>query len=173
MFEIIGDIQDYDLVFSRRYRGENTDDINTKVEDHSIIADLKIDSTDDNIIKSTPYGLYASVRDRVSIQNFNDWVETFNNYKSYMDKYISDLSGLIKRAEDLLDEEYISNKILESLERVYPEIDSALENYEIYANKIDSIEGEIKSYTDNKISDTEDEINNSLNIIMSDFWENF
>ena len=39
-FEIVGDIQDFDIVFSRDYRGLKTDSVDTKVEDHKISSDV-------------------------------------------------------------------------------------------------------------------------------------
>ena len=172
-FEIIGDIQDFDLVFSRRYKGIETNTIKTNVEDHKISSDVKLNPAYDNIIKETPSGLYASVNDRVSSTVFEDWVERFRTYKEDMEEFIVELADLIERAEEIISTDTISRKILESLERVYPDIDSYLANYAQYAQEIDDFEVEIRDYADQRfttaIINVQEQIDNATNNPWDDF----
>ena len=172
-FEIIGDIQDFDLVFSRDYKGKDTDSIKIKVEDHEISAEVNISSRDDNIIKVGPDGLYATVNDRVPSGVFEDWASRFNDYKDDMEEYIALLSDLIERAEEIIASDTISQKILASLEAVYPEIDTALANYDEYAQRIDSVEEEINDYSDSKYRETEQALLDAIDNATNDPWEDF
>ena len=172
-FEIVGDIQDYDLVFSRKYKGKETNSINTKVEDHKISGDVKLNPSYDNIIKDTPYGLYASVDDRVSTTVFSDWVDKFKDYKDDMEEFIDEIAELIEEAEEIISSDTIGRKIMESLARVYPEIGEALANYDIYAEKIDRLDTEIYQYADQQYNDVKEELTDMIDNITNDPWENF
>lgn len=172
-FEIIGDIQDYDLVFSRKYKGIETNTIKTNVEDHKISSDVKLNPAYDNIIKETPYGLYASVNDRVSSTVFEDWIDRFLEYKDDMETFIIELADLIEEAEEIISTDAISRKILESLEQVIPEIDTYLENYDHYAQEIDNFETEIRDYADQRFTSALAEVQEQIDHATNDPWDNF
>ena len=172
-FEIIGDIQDYDLVFSRKYKGIETNTIKTNVEDHKISSDVKLNPAYDNIIKETPYGLYASVNDRVSSTVFEDWIDRFLEYKDDMETFIIELADLIEKAEEIISTDTISRKILESLEQVIPEIDTYLENYDHYAQEIDNFETEIRDYADQRFTSALAEVQEQIDHATNDPWDNF
>ncbi len=172
-FEIIGDIQDFDLVFSRKYKGKETNSVATHVEDHKISADVKLNPADDNIIKETPFGLYASVSDRVNSTVFEKWTEKFKDYKDDMEEFINEISDLIEEAEEIISTDTIGRKIMESLARVYPEIDEALANFDEYAQKIDEMDTGIKEYTDDKYNDTREELIDIINDATNDPWGDF
>lgn len=172
-FEIIGDIQDFDLVFSRRYRGIDTNTVETNVEDHKISSNVKLNPAYDNIIKETENGLYASVNDRVTSTVFEDWTQRFKSYKTDMEKFIEELTDLIERAEEIISTDAISRKILESLENVYPEIDTYLENYDVYAQKIDDMDTEIMDYAQTEFENTRSTLSEAIIEATNDPWEDF
>lgn len=172
-FEIIGDIQDFDLVFSRDYRSEDTNTVKTNVEDHKISGDIKLDPAYDNIIKETPYGLLASVDDRVSLSTFNLWAAEFVEYKENMEIFIEQLADLIERAEAIISTDAIARKILEALQRAYPDIEDALANYDLYAAKIDGMDQEIKAYADEKFIQVDADLSQKIQDAVSNPWENF
>lgn len=168
-FEIIGDIQDFDLVFTRKYRGSETDSATTTVEDHKISTDVHISALEDNIIKATPSGLYAMVNDRVPSIVFSEWVEKFKDYKEDMDAYIEELADLIERAEEIISEDTIARKIHEALLERYPMIDQALADFDEYAARIDGL----YEYADDKYTALENEVEIKINGATNDPWENF
>ena len=172
-FEIIGDIQDFDLVFSRRYKGVETNTIKTNVEDHKISSDVKLNPAYDNIIKETPRGLYASVDDRVTSTVFKNWIDKFMEYKDDMEIFILELADLIEKAEEIISSDTISRKILESLQQVYPEIDSYLENYNQYAQEIDDFETEIHDYADQRFTSALADVQDQIDHATNDPWEIF
>lgn len=172
-FEIIGDIQDYDLVFTRKYRGKDTDSVSTHVEDHKISGNVKVNPAYDNIIRETPAGLYASVDDRVSSEVFEAWVDKFKDYKEDMEEFIIEITDLIERAEEIISSDTIARKIMECLSVVYPEIDEALANYDEYAEKIDELDSGIYNYADEKFSESEGELIEIINNATNDPWDDF
>ena len=172
-FEIIGDIQDFDLVFSRDYKGKDTNSVKTNVEDHKISGDIKINPAYDNIIKETPDGLYATVNDRVTSTVFEHWTEQFVGYKDNMEAFILELADLIERAEEIISSDTIARKILAAVEAIYPEIDDALENYDEYAEKIDQIDQDIRDYADQQFDNAVAEINAKIDDATADPWEDF
>ena len=172
-FEIVGDIQDYDLVFTRKYRGKETDSIKTNVEDHKISGDIKLNPAYDNIIHETPYGLYATVDDRVTSTVFEEWVDKFKDYKEDMEAFIEEISDLIEEAEEIISGDVIGTKIMEALARVYPEIDEALANYATYARDIDNFEDEIRDYSQQRYDETREELIDIIDDATNDPWDDF
>ena len=172
-FEIVGDIQDYDLVFTRKYRGKDTDSVKTNVEDHKISGEVKINPAYDNIIKETPNGLYATVNDRVASNVFEEWVDKFKDYKDDMEAFIAEISDLIEEAEEIISGDVIGTKIMEALARVYPEIDEALANYATYAQDIDDFETEIRDYSQQRYDETREELIDIINDATNDPWDDF
>lgn len=172
-FEIVGDIQDYDLVFTRKYRGKDTDSVSTNVEDHKISGNVKVNPAYDNIIKETPYGLYASVNDRVTSKVFEAWTDKFKDYKEDMDAFIEELTDLIEEAEEIISGDVIGTKIMQALAEVYPEIDEALANYNTYAQSIDEFDTEIREYAQERFDDTEEELLDIIDNVTNDPWESF
>ena len=172
-FEIVGDIQDFDIVFTRDYRGKDTNTIKTNVEDHKVSADIKLDPAYENIIKETPYGLLASVSDRVTSDVFDLWRDEFVHYKENMDAFIEQLADLIERAEEIISTDAIARKILAALQEAYPEIESALANFDEYADKIDRLDQDIRSYAENQFTSISEELNQKIDSATSDPWEAF
>lgn len=172
-FEIVGDIQDFDIVFSRDYQAVDTDSVDMTIEDHKISGDVHISGLEDNIIKATPYGLYAMVNDRVPSTVFEDWVDRFKTYKEDMDRYMEELADLIEEAEEIISGDTIATKIHEALEEKYPLIDEALANFDEYAQKIDNIEQEINDYTDQKFDDAVNTLEQRIDDATNDPWEDF
>ena len=172
-FEIVGDIQDFDIVFTRDYRGKDTNTIKTNVEDHTVSADIKLDPAYENIIKETPYGLLASVSDRVTSDVFDLWRDEFVHYKENMDAFIEQLADLIERAEEIISTDAIARKILAALQEAYPEIESALANFDEYADKIDRLDQDIRSYAENQFTSISEELNQKIDSATSDPWEAF
>lgn len=172
-FEIIGNIQDYNLVFGRKYKGVETNSINTIVENNKISSEVKISPNYDNIIKNNKDGLYASVNDRVTSTVFQSWTEKFKKYAENIDEYIVELNKLVEEAEEIISSGSLGAKILAALEEVYPEIDSALANYDEYANKIDNLEEEVMDYSETRLNEFEEEVKETIKEITENPWGDF
>lgn len=172
-FEIIGKIQDYDLVFSRGYKGKDTDTVKTIVEDHKISGEIKINPNPDNIIKTSKDGLYVNVNDRVSSVVFEDWSKRFATFNEEIEEFIEELADLIEAAEEIIATDSIARKIMESLRLVYPEIDEALANYDEYAEKIDALDTGIYRYADEAIEGAEQELSEAITNATNNPWEIF
>ena len=175
-FVIDGSHQDHDMVFTHEYRGNETDSVKTTVDNNIITSEVKVNELYDNIIKNTPYGLYASVNDRVSSTVFNAWADKFREYTQDISQYIEELYELIERAEEIISSGTLSVMILNSLRQVYPEIDEALANYDHYANKIDSMEQEIGSVTrdvNTRINVIENTMDERMEKAINEPWGDF
>ena len=171
-FEIIGDHHE-PLIFTYGYTGEDTDTLITNVEDHKISGDVHLSNNYDNIIKVASDGLYASVNDRVSSEVFEDWTERFKTYKTDMEEYIAELTDLVERAEEIISTDSITRKINEALQAVYPEIDSALANYNNYAREIDEFTTEMDEYARTTIEAARQEIIGEVEEATANPWEEF
>lgn len=172
-FEIIGKREDFDLVFTRGYRGKSTKSIDTQVSEHRVSGELKISKAYDNILRVLNDGLYANAKDKVTKKQFDSWVSSFHEYKSNMEYFIRDLTSKVGDSQELVNQETINSKILSALEEVYPEIDNALANFDSMAEQLGKIEQSSKEYSDKKFTEAQEELRTLILEITNNPWEDF
>lgn len=172
-FDIVGKRQDYDLVFTTKYRGKETNTASVTVSDNKVSADIKISSGYDNILKFVKDGLYANVSDRVTKKEFDNWKSEFQNYKSSMEEYLKELSDEMESSQSIVSPDAITAKIQEALEDVYPEIDEALAAFENISEQLSEIEKRSKDYTDSEFDSAYNKLYDMILEVTSDPWENF
>ena len=147
-FDIVGKKEDYDLVFTRSYRGGETKSATTTVDDGMIKTDVKISAEPGNLIRMVDDGLSAVVKDKVTATEFNNWRSNFQEYKAAMEAFMLDLDQRVTDAEIDISEEFIISKIHEALEVVYPDIDEALEKIDDLAERLNQMRRDVMQYTD-------------------------
>ena len=86
-----------------------------------------------------------------------------------MEEFIEEISDLIEIAEEVISTDTVGRKIMESLARVYPEIDEALANYDRYAAKVDNL----YEYADEQYENIEENLTDIINNATNDPWEDF
>jgi methyl-accepting chemotaxis protein len=152
-FDIIGKREDYDLVFTKNYRGIDTDTAETTVEEHSIKVDVKISENPANIIKKVDDGIIAVVKGKVTTAEFNSWKTSFNDYKASMEAYLRDVERRIEEVEEEISEETINRKVHEALIAVYPDIEESMEKFEELSETIEHVAFDVMQYTDEQFDD--------------------
>jgi hypothetical protein len=172
-FEIIGERDDYNLVFTRDYRGSSSNSAEIEVSEHKVSGNVKVSKAYDNEIKVLHDGLYLNAAGKVTKQEFNSWVSNFDNYKSNIEKYMRDINQEINDGKDIVSEDTVSRKILSALEAKYPEIESDLAKYNELYDQMQDIETNVKKYADDKFAETEASITASLEAVTNDQWEDF
>lgn len=172
-FEIIGKRDDYDLVFTKGYRGSKSKTTNIDVTDHKISAEVKISAAYDNIIKVLEDGLYVNADGKVSKVEFQSWVENFRDYKSNMELYLRDLRNQIDKNHTSVSQESIANKIKTAIEEIYPEINKIMDSYEYIAANFDGIEERVKKYTDVSVNTARNDIIEAIREATEDPWGDF
>ena len=170
-FDISATKYDYDLVFMRDYRGEETDTAITEVEDHTIKTHVKISNEYGNAIKLYNDGIGAIVSGKASYDEFNQWRTEFYDYKANMEALMADLEERVEHVEEDLSEEVIIRKINEALREVYPLIDQSLIKYQEIVEHIEGLIDESKDYTDQKFDEAVDEIKYTID--HTDYWGGF
>lgn len=169
-FEVIGKYDDFDMVFTRRYRDEDSHTVDTHVSEHKISADIKISKVEGNILRIHTDGLYASTGDKVTQERFDSLVKSFRDYRTDMEEY---LNNLAERINSSIGSGTLGERIQTALEKVYPEIDQALADYEEFAAKFDGLEDRLKTYVDDTFIETETTIMNEYSDFLSNPWETF
>lgn len=170
-FDISATKYDYDLVFSREYRGVETLTAKTEVESNSIKTDVKISSEYGNIIKVFNDGIAAIISGKIPYDEFNRWKTEFYDYKAAMEGFMADLEGRVERVEELISPQSLTAKIHEALIEVYPLIDESLARYEELIAQINSVIVDSKNYTDEQYSIA---VNTLREIIEhSEYWGSF
>lgn len=172
-FEIIGKSQDFDLVFSRKYRGIDSASARTIVGNNSIKTEVKISEDPDNILELDTNGLIVNPGKKVSVKEFEKWVSDFEKYKSDMEVYLGDLVDKVGDAQDVVSVESVNARILESLQAVYPEIEAALEVYKNASQQITDMEKRVKDYSDQKYQEAYEDLHAQIVEATSNPWEDF
>ena len=169
-FEVIGKYDDFDMVFTRRYRDEDSHTVDTHVSEHKISADIKISKVEGNILRIHTDGLYASTGDKVTQERFDSLVKSFRDYRTDMEEY---LNNLAERINSSIGSGTLGERIQTALEKVYPEIDQALADYEEFAAKFDGLEDRLKTYIDDTFDETQTTIMNEYSDFLNDPWGTF
>lgn len=170
-FEIDGDSFDIDKPFRKTYTGKETNSTFTNVDDYAIHTDVKISPAFDNIIKVLDDGIYASANDRVPVKEFNSWKSSFENYKINMESYLNELAEKIDSTSGEVSSDSINAKIKEALDKVYPEIDHAMETLIDMSDRFSGIESRCKSYTDDKFKSSDSELRELIEDATNNPWE--
>ncbi len=170
-FDISATKYDYDLVFTRKYRGEETPTTKTTVDEHSIRTDVKISSEYGNIIKVFNDGIGAIISGKVPYEEYSQWKTDFYDYKASMEGYMATLEERIEHVEESISEDIITQKIHEALLEVYPLIDESLIKYETLINDIDAIIAEAEEYTDGVFEEAVEQIKQVID--STDYWGDF
>ena len=169
-FEIIGKYDDFDMVFLRRYRDLDTSTVDIHVSEHKISADVKISQEEGNILKANTDGLYAASGDKVTMERFNSLVNSFRSYREDMEDYMNALAEIVGMEQGT---GTLAERIDAALNKVYPEIDQALENFETYARKLDGLEDRVNQYTDEKFAEVKETLTTLFNGVFENPWEIF
>lgn len=157
--------------FKKEYNGKETESTFTNVDDYTIYTDLKISPAFDNILKILKDGLYASATDRVPVKEFNTWKKSFENYKINMESYLNELAAKINSTSGEVSPDSINKKIQDALEKVYPEIQDALDEFSSISNRFGGIEKRCKDYTDTRFNESAKDLNNAIIEATNNPWE--
>ena len=83
------------------------------------------------------------------------------------------LNNLAERINSSIGSGTLGERIQTALEKVYPEIDQALADYEEFAAKFDGLEDRLKTYVDDAFTETETTIMNEYSDFLSNPWGTF
>ena len=171
-FEIYGKHDDYDMVFLNHYTGKDTKSVDISVENHKISGEVMVSQAYNNLIKLMPDGLYAGNDNFVPDYLFNNWVDTFKDYKESMHKYLKELDLRSQGVRNNITEETISNKIAEAIRKAQPEMDAIIKAYNDYKSNLEGVEKTAKKYTDDVFEQAVDDIYTAILSIQNQ-WDNF
>lgn len=167
-FEISSDsndtLKDLDIV------GSETNSTIITVDNGRIRGDVKTSKTNGNLIKINSDGLYAIVRDKVTVQEYNSWKRAFSDYRVTIDASIDNIIDELTRLEDIVSEETIEELVHTKIEEIVPFIDEAIMRYSELAQKIDEILYEAMSYTDVEVEKARREIDIKIDKALMNPW---
>lgn len=170
IFEIIGKRQDFDLVFTKGYRGKDTKSVKTDVTDHSVSGNLKVSPSYHNSLRMLNDGLYANHLNEDDISSeLKDFAKYYEAYKENVEKCIDEFKDILDKVDksvDIVGFEAIEAKIKEELQKINPEIQSILSNYNSIANRFEGVEDRVKKYADERYK----EIYEKLSLADNNPW---
>ena len=172
-FDVSGKYEDYDLVFTKSYRGLDSNSVETDVSRHSVSSNLKISSEYGNILNMIDNGLYGHIDNTITREEFEYITEKFKKYHDFISDYYDELIEKIEASEDLITEDTISKRILSALEETFPEFQENLDKFNEYAAKLEPLEKRCNEYTDNKFEEAVGVITEKIRVVANDMWEIF
>lgn len=151
-FEVYGDSSEEFIDYSKPFRGSTTNTAEIEVKGPRISGKVKLSEAEDNLLKAASDGLYINANGCVSKTEFNEWVSDVFDMKQASEDIIRRVEDQMEGLEEIITPEYISNEIHQALYTKYPEIDTALTNYDEYVNNLDEIENAVLTYAADNIS---------------------
>ena len=169
-FEMYGEQDEEFIDFSKPFRGKTTNTAQVTVDGPKIMAMVRISNAVGNILKAASDGLLVKSFGFVDRETFDEWTKYVDDFKKHaqdiLDKIDSELSGV----KDLITPEYIHQEIMTELIKKYPDIETALENYQQVADSLGDIENSVMSYASNTIINASNSIDAKLEEYSN--WDN-
>ena len=152
------------------YTGEETDSIDTTIDDGIVKANVKISEEVDNLIKVYGDGLFVYTGDKASLDDFRKLSEQYANYKASMDKFaeISDQNVVEVKAN--LDS--IPNKILEAMNKYNDQMEAALDTFQRISDKMDKLKADTNTYMTTNMTKLNEDSDTFFNSV-TDCWDYF
>lgn len=145
-FEIYGDATDEYRDYQHELHGKDSVTVHTDISGSRMLATVILSKAFDNALKVLNDGLYVRSDNKVDINNFNQWLKDFKDFRSYAYSVLDNLEGQIAYIESFISEDAINEEIAYRLAQEYPNIDTALENYDYIRNQLDIIEYQSMKY---------------------------
>lgn len=145
-FEIYGDSAEEYKDYQHELHGRDTVSVHTEVSGSKLLATVILSKAFDNALKVLGDGLYVRSDNKANINDFNQWVKDFKDFRSYAYAILDNLDAQIAYIESFISENAISEEITRQLVAEYPNIDTALDNYDYIRNQLDIIEYEAMKY---------------------------
>lgn len=169
-FEMFGERDEDFIDFSKPFRGKTTNTAKINVDGPRITAMVRISNMVGNILKAASDGLVVKSFGFVDSETFDEWTKYVDDFRKHaqdiLDKIDSELSGV----EELITPEYIHEEIMTELVQKYPDIDTAIENYQQVADSLSIIENELMTYASSSIYQATNELDEKLERYSN--WEN-
>lgn len=154
-----------------KYHGSETKSVKTSVDNTRINSEVKISSRDDNLIEVYNNGLYVNLSDKVKSEDFDEFVKTYTQYKTMLDRYIDELKQVVDNMGVTVSPTNINNKIVEALNAYKPTIVDVLENYNTMRDELDKLKVDAYETIEDKFNAVEKEITDYLESITT--WDVF
>lgn len=169
-FEIYGDSAEEYKDYQHELHGKDTTSVHTEVSGSKLLASVILSQAFDNALKVLSDGLYVRSDNKVDINDFNQWLSDFKDFRSYAYAVLDNLDAQIAYIESFISEDAINEEIASQLAAEYPNIDTALENYDYIRNQLDIIEYEAMKYATDILNPAIEGIDNRLETASQ--WEN-
>ena len=168
-FEIYGGSTEEYKDYEHTLHGTNSTTVHTEVSGSKLLATAILSKAFDNALKVLGDGLYVRSDNKVDKATFDQWASDFKDFRSYAYAVLDNLEAQIAYIESFISEEAINDEIASQLSLVYPDIDTALENYDFIRSELDRIETDAMAYASNILNPAIEGIDNKFNKAAS--WE--
>lgn len=157
-FEIYSDTSEDFIDFSKPFRGSTTNSVEIKLESSRIVGNVRISETEGNMLRVASDGLMIPSGEYVPKAVFDRWVASVLSIKTELEHILDVIQEELEALIDIVDPENLHRLIMEILEEKYPDIDTALENYDEYVANLDSLEDSLITYAAASITSARDTI---------------
>lgn len=156
-------------------KGGETDSTFTTIRNGNIRVNLKVSQAAGNLIKILDSGVYASLDEYFTDSELESLKSSLELYKASINKYLTDLQGVIDAADITISEESLLIRIKTELDKYYPKISKVLDHYEeVYAHLLE-LRQDSKLYTDKRFLETREAISKYIDDELRKLhpWEDY
>ena len=171
-FEVYGETLDADPLETSGWHGHITDTVITKVEDGRIKAKVRISQGENNIIKVLDDGLYAYPHNTITREEFDSWKKSYDDYKGLINYYIANIQEILSEAQEIITEEVVDNKIKTALEKVIPDLETAIANFDELSERLNEVYDYASTYADTAIQDAITIMDRMIQEALEEPWGN-
>lgn len=158
-------LEPYEEYSEQGLRGGNTSSVHTEVNGGRIDASVILSPEFDNILKVTGDGLYVRSSGTVTMDDFEQLLTDYRDFKQYAEDILDNLEVQIDYVNSIISEESVDAEIHNQLQVEFPTIETALDNLDQMRTTLDNLESELMYYISStmvaRINDIDDGIQHS------------
>ena len=161
-FEVYSDTGEDFIDYSKPFRGATTPSVEIKVDGPRVSAQVRVSKEERNILRTSSDGLFIPTGNYVTKETFDKWSSDVFDIKTTCDEILDRVTKELEEMEKLVTPEYIQATILALLDEKFGDIETAIENYDIYVSQLDNLENRVVNYAANTIVSNRNEIINKI-----------
>lgn len=161
-FELYSEQDEEFIDFSKPFRGKETSTVKMIADGPKLSANIKISSMIGNLLKASSDGLYIKSNGLVDRETFDKWTEDVDEFKKYAHDILDKVDSELAEAQKLVTTEAITKEINDQLIYKYPDIETAISNYDKVVEELDGMQDEIISYSSNAVSTAANKIDSTI-----------
>jgi hypothetical protein len=154
------------------YTAGESGTVDLNIEEHCIHADVRVSKAEDNMIQVKNGGLYATTSNKVSLEQFNQLRQSFEDYQTQSQELLSSIQDLLDHdCSNVVSENSIMSMVVNAVSQYNEDITYIVQYYNSIYERLESLESKSKEYTDKVFEEKSEDIAEAIShSVLENVW---